>query len=298
MTMEEGGLDSRLEEAEDRDSSIEENPEPRAEYEPGEKVYASREIKDSKQTKSKKGKSNSRKLESIIQESKEEARAFGIDESEYFSAHPEKIIAYLKAKAAEEEELTGIDALGVIYNKKTGEFLLEEKPGDYFYKNERHKLAFIGGKGNIKDHYSSFRTLERELGEEVAGQAGYILKNILKSSGTAIDTRQEIWGGIETTTDLYKLHVKSDKDWSIVRNAKLTHDAGYARILTSDEILSMPNSKFAFDHGPRLKEFILNEFISKNYLSSHISHYTPLVSTTHTHQQSVNSYSKPTISPN
>ena len=147
------GIEEKAEEADvDRDTSIENDSGRQREiYECKENgVYNSREVKESRQTKSKKeerGKSN-QSLESIVCDSKNEARASGIDETEYLGAHlHENISEYVNESDAseEKEKLTNKDGVAIIYNKRTGEFLFEKKDEQIPYKKRKRKICTYRG---------------------------------------------------------------------------------------------------------------------------------------------------------
>ncbi len=294
MDMEEGGLDSRLEEAGDRDSSMENDPveveEARAEYEHREKVYNSRDTRESRQAKSKKeekGKPNSGKLESIIQKSKKEARASGMDESEYFSTHPEKIISYLE-EADDSERDTWEGAVAFIYNAKKGEFLIEEE-----YGKQSGKLRLIGGQ---KEYYdaSTFETVAREIGEEVKKPAKHILLKYLRNNGTRYGSIINFINGGEVKSDIIEIHISTPKDWETVSRAQPTGGAGPFHVKTYDELWSIPDTAFAYGHGPIIKKFILEDLVQDKDFLKH-SNYThaysiPIITTNRNHLNAVNSF--------
>ena len=302
------GIEEKAEEADvDRDTSIENDSGRQREiYECKENgVYNSREVKESRQTKSKKeerGKSN-QSLKSIVCDSKNEARASGIDETEYLGAHlHENISEYLEERndsKAKEETWEG--AVAYIYNKKSGEFLLEENPATYGVKEARGKLRLIGG---AKESYDSgtLETLVRELEEEVEGEANEKLRKIARNRGTHYDTIWNVINGRLVKTDIYKIEA-NDREWESIRKAKPTHDTGYFHVLRFDEILSRPDSQFAFEHGPKIKEFIYNQLknneINLHGLLPYANYSLPLATTNYNSLNAINSFSnKPYISKN
>ncbi|MBI2101785.1 hypothetical protein HYT53_04195 [Candidatus Woesearchaeota archaeon] len=261
----------------------------------------SKNARDSEDGRGSEKKSRSKKgLEKIVNSLKKEAGNSGIDETEYASAHfHENISEFLEeSDDSEEEEFSYKDAVAFIYNKATGEFLLEEKPGTYYWKSERWKKALIGGKGNKKD-YSTYATLKRELGEEIQkGAAKDTIIRTLESSGTLVERITDLWKGREIIDDIYKIHIEPVQEWHIAREAKSTHDAGPFHVLTYDQILSMPNSAFAFNHGQLLKKFILEEFVRNkpsSALAPYASYALPLFSTSPSHLKAIQDYSNPSL---
>ena len=259
---------------EDRDSRGDsrryEKAEQEADYNPepvlSRYTKSARGSKESGRKKSRKSGTKTGRLKAIVNEQISEAKQHGIDETEYLAAHlHENIINYL-------EEITDKGAVTFIYHK--GEFLIEENPGTYGVKEARNKLRLIGGQTEAYDS-STLETLVRELDEEVGEPAKDSLVRIAKNRAEYYDTIINFINGRLVKTDVYKVEV-NDKEWKCIRGAKSTHDAGPFHVLTYDQLWSMPNSAFAFDHGPVIKKFILEEIVKKgsNNPSFYANDYT------------------------
>ena len=317
MTMESGGVESAVDGDIDSDSQEPsrnferqetgryESGVEREDYqsEPVQSRYA-RNTPDSKNSKGSIKSSAKSKLEAIADGMKKEARNSRIDETEYLAAHfHENISGFLEeSDDSEEEKFNYKDAVAYIYNKATGEFLLEEKPGTYYWKSERGKFALVGGKGNKKD-YSTYATLKRELGEEIReGPEKNAILRTLESSGTLVERITDFWKGRKIIDDIYKIHIEPIEEWLTARNAKSTHDAGPFHVLTYDKIWSMPNSAFAFNNVQLLKKFVFEEFVrnksSSNYSSYSGSYALPLFSTSPSHLKAIQDYSNPSLALN
>ncbi len=233
------------------------------------------------------------KLESIVNEQASRARSHRINDADYLGAHlHENIGDYLEEgddSGAREETWEG--AVAFIYNRKKGEFLIEEE-----YGKQAGLLRLLGGQKETYD-FSTFETEAREIKEEVLEPAKSVLLKYLKNAQKYGTVTNLVKGG-EVKSDVLEIHVSSIEDWKIVSKAKPTGGAGPFHIKTYDELWSMPDSAFAYDHGPVIKKFILEEIVgNKSHLNNSLGYtnnYTiPIITTNYNHLQTINSFNKP-----
>ena len=305
--MEEGGVEEQAmdDEQTDRDISREENSreELQEEYKSeGNEVYHSREKYSSKKDKSNSEKEKNRKstskkegLEAVVNSLTKEARASGIDETEYFGAHlHENLSNYLEEGDGSGEEGTSEGVFAIIYNKETGEFLLGVRPPSYF-KRYRGRLSCIGGGIEPKD-FSPLEAQAREIDEEVEDmEAKKILKRELRVNGVYLGEMTDSFYGEIFKTHWYELPVPIEV-WDKVKRTRLRDDAGTTYIGTFDDILSRRDNDFVFDngsHGKKLKELILEKIVTDKGFLKHYNHpnsnYTlPTISTNYKPLQTIN----------
>ena len=271
--------------------------------EPVQSKYAT-STRDTKKSDKKKGKESAKRggLVEVVNRLTKEARKSGIDETEYLSAHlHENLSDYLEEGDNSDEGPWG-GAVAIITNGR--EFLIEENPSTYSVKEARGKLRLIGGQKEAYDS-STRTTLERELREEIKETGEKFeesAKNILlrySRGSEKYDTITNVINGRLVETDIFKILVPY-KDWEIARKAQSTHDAGPFHVLTYDQIWSRPDSDFAFDHGPVIKRFILEEIVKKNSNNSfYTSNYNmPIISTHYNHLKTISSFNNPYTSMN
>ncbi len=265
-TQESEDIENRIEDSEQSESHQPIEPSNGTRYLSQEKTEYSRETK-SNQKKVESKKSNLEGLESLVRKSVAEAKAIKVDPTEYLSGelarnpvqYSESVLTKTE-NASDEEKSTNKAAVVIIYNKDTKEFYLEEKSANYSITEARGKLSLVGGEVERKD-CTTLDAAIREITEEVGSmKAQKIIINKLTQLGSYYDTVIDFDGGSKYETFIYKVNIDNKDDWNIVKNAPLVHDAGPKRILTIDEILSKPDSDFAFHYGPTIKKFILEEF--------------------------------------
>ena len=234
------------------------------------KIYLSKKINERKKgcDKDKAGRQTNRRqgLEGIISTVANEAKDLGVDPTEYMSSEfARNLIRHSKEaedRSSDEdynaEQSLWRGAVAIIYNLKTRQVKMEEKPPNYPLSEFIGLPALIGGSMESFD-YRSERTIVRELGEEVKDKlAKEILISNFNSSGRYLGVTTDLIFGNLVKTDVYELHVPSIEDWITVAKSPLTHDAGTSRVFTFDEILSKNDDEFAFHHGAFLKDFIRN----------------------------------------
>jgi len=168
-----------------------------------------------------------------------------------------------KSAAEEKSEKTLDGATALIYHESPDgsvEFYLEEKPANYAIERFRGKLSFVGGAIETKDD-SPLEALVRELTEEVESkEAQDILIAELRRTQNLYEVISEQVNGKTTKTFVYIIKVDSSKDWKVIRNSPLTHDAGPKRVLSLGDILSRKEDDFAFSMGGVLFNFIKDAY--------------------------------------
>ena len=157
---------------------------------------------------------------------------------------------------------------------KVTEYLLEENPASYALPEYAGKLRFIGGaidrvNGKKEDPYT---TLERELYEEVPSrEAVQILLKYLDSR-TPYKTVKVDVDGESTETHVFKIIVTNWDHWLVAVGANLGDDAGFSRLVTLEDILTIGKKGFAFDDYEVIHEFATGELPTsapKEHQSSH-----------------------------
>ncbi|MBI2576540.1 hypothetical protein HYV84_04965 [Candidatus Woesearchaeota archaeon] len=159
-----------------------------------------------------------------------------------------------------ERTLDGAVAIIAYQDPDSGEvkeYLLEENPSDYALQEYAGKLRFIGGaidrvNGSKEDPYTA---LAREFSEEIPSrEAVNILLKYLESK-TPYKTVQVDVEGEKTETHIFKVLIPSWDEWQAVVGANLGDDAGFSRVVTLDDILTLGKKGFAFNDFEVIHEF-------------------------------------------
>ena len=160
-------------------------------------------------------------------------------------------------------------ALAIIYheNKETGqvEFYLETKHPNYPRPFEKYqgKKALVGGVIDPTDK-NAHSALIRELNEEIQGKGASILERIARENPKPIYTvESKDDDGLLVRNYVFKLEIVKEEDWEIIRNSKMTNDAGYMTILTLEDIKKSNNDDWAFNHYSMISRFINENYRAK-----------------------------------
>ncbi|MBI3026679.1 NUDIX domain-containing protein [Candidatus Woesearchaeota archaeon] len=165
---------------------------------------------------------------------------------------------------------TGDGVVAIIYNKEAGELAFEQKSPNHADKSVRGLLQFIGG--HVEYGESSLEALIREFGEEAPPESSSMLIKALKKNGYTYTTQTAIFGGKLVKTDIVIVEVESSSDWQRFKDLGLTSDAGNLRVLKTHKAYRLDNRDYAYEQGPILKEFIMeNLFGSHSNQKSGIS---------------------------
>lgn len=153
---------------------------------------------------------------------------------------------------SDDENDTQNGAVAIIYHRDKGEleFLVEEKPLDYYFPKARGKLSLIGG--SIQKGETSLDALARELSEEIKEP---LASTLIKSLNTKSSFYQRLtfeYKGTKGYIDIYLIEVEQDSIWNIAGPSFSQQDAGFLRVLKQNELRV---DDFAFGYGEIVKRF-------------------------------------------
>ncbi len=141
-------------------------------------------------------------------------------------------------------------------NHELTEFYFERKPQDYAIPKYRGKLGLVGGTIETTDK-NSLEALVREFREEVADtKAQEILIKHLRAHPRVYTEIKETVNGKTATTYVYAITITAKAEWDIVKNSKLTDDAGPSCVYSRAQVLGLSDDDFAFYMGGAVKNFI------------------------------------------
>ena len=159
-------------------------------------------------------------------------------------------------------------ALAIIYheNKETGqmEFYLETKSPSYSFREYQGKNALVGGVIDPTDK-SPLEALVREIGEEISDEKAQaiLVKAARENSKPSYAVESEDADGLLVRNYVFKLEIVKEEDWEIIRNSKMTNDAGSRTLLTRDDIAKSNNDDWAFNHYSMISSFINENYRAK-----------------------------------